>query len=64
VTNHAHPDFAPRYYTIEQALRARIADLQPHDALPSEAELAKEFQVSRMTARAAVMRLVADGLVP
>ncbi|WP_328347683.1 GntR family transcriptional regulator [Streptomyces violaceus] len=63
MTNHAHPDFAPRYYTIEQTLRARIADLQPHDALPSEAELAKEFQVSRMTARAAVMRLVADGLV-
>ncbi|GGY06739.1 GntR family transcriptional regulator [Streptomyces minutiscleroticus] len=63
MTNHAHPDFAPRYYTIEQALRARIADLQPHDALPSESELAKEFGVSRMTARAAVVRLVADGLV-
>jgi GntR family transcriptional regulator len=63
VTNHVRPDFAPRYYMIEQALRARIQELQPHDALPSEAELAKEFQVSRMTARAAVMRLVADGLV-
>ncbi|MCW7945177.1 GntR family transcriptional regulator [Streptomyces hygroscopicus] len=61
--NHVHPDFAPRYYTIEQSLRARIAGLQPHDALPSESELAKEFGVSRMTARAAVMRLVADGLV-
>lgn len=63
MTGHAHSDFAPRYYTIEQALRARIAKLQPHDALPSESELAKEFEVSRMTARAAVMRLVADGLV-
>jgi GntR family transcriptional regulator len=59
----AEPDFAPRYYTIEQALRARIVRLRPHDPLPSETELCKEFKVSRMTARAAVMRLVADGLV-
>lgn len=59
----AEPDFAPRYYTIEQALRARIKNLMPHDPLPSETELCKEFKVSRMTARAAVMRLVADGLV-
>ena len=57
------PDFAPRYYTIEQALRTRIMNLLPHDPLPSETELCKEFKVSRMTARAAVMRLVADGLV-
>ncbi len=59
----AEPDFEPRYYTIEQALRARISLLRPHDPLPSETELCKEFKVSRMTARAAVMRLVADGLV-
>jgi len=59
----AEPDFAPRYYAIEQALRARITLLQPHDPLPSETELCKEFKVSRMTARAAVMRLVAAGLV-
>lgn len=59
----AEPDFAPRYHTIERALRARISLLRPHDPLPSETELCKEFKVSRMTARAAVMRLVADGLV-
>jgi GntR family transcriptional regulator len=57
------PNFAPHYYTIEQALRTRIAGLQPNDALPSEADLAREFLVSRMTARAAMTRLVADGLV-
>ncbi|WP_207757502.1 GntR family transcriptional regulator [Nonomuraea cypriaca] len=56
-------DFAPRYYVIEQALRARVAAARPGDALPSESELSEEFAVSRMTARAAVQRLVADGLV-
>lgn len=56
-------DFAPRYHQIEQALRRRIAEHRPHDPLPSETELCAEFGVSRMTARAAVQRLVAEGLV-
>ncbi|GAB3983737.1 transcriptional regulator NagR [Actinoallomurus acanthiterrae] len=56
-------DFTPRYYAIEQALRARVAAARPNDPLPSEAELCEEFGVSRMTARAAVQRLAADGLV-
>ncbi|GLY07119.1 MULTISPECIES: GntR family transcriptional regulator [Actinoplanes] len=56
------PDFAPRYFRIEQALRARIAQSRPHDPLPSEPELAREHGVSRMTARAAVTQLVNDGL--
>ncbi|WP_327582404.1 GntR family transcriptional regulator [Nonomuraea sp. NBC_00507] len=56
-------DFAPRYFVIEQALRERVAAARPGDALPSESELSEEFAVSRMTARAAVQRLVADGLV-
>ncbi|MGO1591800.1 MAG: GntR family transcriptional regulator [Ancrocorticia sp.] len=55
--------FAPRYFEIAQALRARIAHLQPHDQLASDAELCTEFGVSRMTARAAVSQLVNDGLV-
>jgi GntR family transcriptional regulator len=55
--------FVPRYYEIEQSLRARVARLQPHSPLPSEAQLCAEFAVSRMTARAAVQRLVQDGLV-
>ncbi|WP_433462208.1 GntR family transcriptional regulator [Spirillospora sp. CA-128828] len=57
------PDFTPRYYAIEQALRARVAAARPHDPLPSETELCAEFGVSRMTARAAVQRLVNDELV-
>ncbi|MFJ9841370.1 GntR family transcriptional regulator [Kitasatospora sp. NPDC101155] len=56
-------DFAPRYHQIEKALRNRIAGRRPHDPLPSEADLCEEFGVSRMTARAAVQRLVAEGLV-
>ena len=55
--------FTPRYVAIEQELRARVASLKPHDALPSDAELCTEFRVSRMTARAAVKQLVEDGLV-
>jgi GntR family transcriptional regulator len=55
--------FVPRYYEIEQALRGRVARLEPHSPLPSESQLCTEFGVSRMTARAAVQRLVQDGLV-
>ncbi|MFI9640595.1 GntR family transcriptional regulator [Micromonospora sp. NPDC051925] len=56
-------EFAPRYYQIEQELKARIRTMQPHEPLPSEAALTEQFEVSRMTARAAVQRLVAEGLV-
>jgi GntR family transcriptional regulator len=55
--------FVPRYYEIEQSLRERAARLDPHSPLPSESQLCEEFGVSRMTARAAVQRLVQDGLV-
>ena len=56
-------EFTPRYVTIEQSLRARVATLDPHAPLPSDAQLCEEFGVSRMTARGAVQRLVQDGLV-
>jgi GntR family transcriptional regulator len=53
----------PRYRTIEQALRARIAGLRPGDPLPSDSQLCGEFGVSRMTARNAMHRLSEEGLV-
>jgi DNA-binding GntR family transcriptional regulator len=56
-------EFVPRYFTIEQSLRSRIAALDADAALPSDAQLCEEFGVSRMTARGAVQRLVQDGLV-
>lgn len=55
--------YTPRYVTIEQALRTRVAALDAHAPLPSDAQLVEEFGVSRMTARGAVQRLVQDGLV-
>ena len=55
--------FVPRYYEIEQILRARIATLSPGDGLPSDAALCAEFGVSRMTARQAVQVLTQEGLV-
>ena len=55
--------FVPRYYEIEQALRARVAALQPGDLLPSDAMLCAEFGVSRMTARNAMQRLAQERLV-
>ena len=55
-------DFTPMYHVIEQSLRARVATMKPHDPLPSESALCTGFAVSRMTARAAMLRLVADGL--
>jgi len=55
--------FVPRYFEIEQSLRERASLLHADSPLPSEAQLCEEFGVSRMTARAAVQRLVQDGLV-
>ena len=55
--------FVPRYFEIEQSLRARIAELAPDDPLPSDAQLCAEFGVSRMTARSAVARLAQEGIV-
>jgi GntR family transcriptional regulator len=53
----------PHYRQIERALRERIASLQPGMRVPSDAELSTEFGVSRMTARHAMQRLAADGLI-
>ncbi len=53
----------PRHVTIEQSLRGRVAALEPHAPMPSDAQLCEEFGVSRMTARGAVQRLVHEGLV-
>jgi GntR family transcriptional regulator len=57
------PSYLPRYRTIEQSLRERIASLRPGDSLPSDADLCAEFGVSRMTARSAMHRLAEEGLV-
>lgn len=53
----------PLHVRIEQALRARLDSTAPGDALPSEPTLAAEFGVARMTVRAALNTLEADGLI-
>jgi len=53
----------PHYREIELALRDRLAAMQPGERLPSDAELCREFGVSRMTARNAMQRLADEGLV-
>jgi GntR family transcriptional regulator len=55
--------YQPQYRQIEQALRERIATLPPGAKLPSDTDLCVEFGVSRMTARNAMERLAADGLI-
>ena len=55
--------YQPQYRRIEQAMRQRIATLQPGERLPSDAELQAEFGVSRMTARNAMQRLTEEGLI-
>ncbi len=51
------------YQKIEHWLRARILEGREGDPLPSEADLAVQFGVSRMTARQAIQNLAAEGLV-
>jgi GntR family transcriptional regulator len=53
----------PRYYQIEQAILEQIQKklIQPGAQLPSEAELAQQYQVSRITAKRALDDLVHQG---
>jgi GntR family transcriptional regulator len=56
---------APAYRRIQYDLQRRIEgrELQPGDAVPSERELARAYDVSLMTARHALAELERDGLV-
>lgn len=56
---------APLYFKIEMDLRKKIqaGDYSPGQLLPSERELVKTYDVSRLTVREAVNRLVAQGMV-
>ncbi|GAA2325919.1 GntR family transcriptional regulator [Dactylosporangium salmoneum] len=53
----------PLYVRIERELRARLAGARPGDPVPAESALAEEFGVARMTVRAALNALEADGLI-
>lgn len=53
----------PKYYQLEQALRARVGRLKVGTTIPAEMDLCKEYRVSRTTVRLAVDALVAEGLL-
>ncbi len=56
---------APLYFQIEMDLRKKIMDggFKPGHLLPSERELVRSYNVSRLTVREAINRLVSQGLV-
>ena len=56
---------SPRYQRIKDHIIAQIEDglLVSHDRVPSENELAQQFEVSRMTARKALEALLATNVV-
>ena len=58
-----HRGAAPAYRQIAQLLRSRIIGGKYTDRLPTDDELMQEFEVGRHTVRAAVARLVDEGLV-
>jgi DNA-binding GntR family transcriptional regulator len=57
--------YEPAYIQLASIIRAWIAngDLQPGEAVPSEASLTQRFGVARETARRAVALLRAEGLI-
>lgn len=61
----ATDQFIPLYYRIQETLRLRIVggEFQPGDRLPSETELARDYDTTRVTVRHALMRLAYDGLI-
>lgn len=58
------PSVETKQAHVSETLRQRIESgrLRPGDALPSEAEVCAEFDVSRTTARSALQELERDGL--
>ena len=57
--------FIPNYYRVEKFLRDRIrsGELKPGDPVPPESQLVQQFNISRMTVRQALSRLVFEGLI-
>lgn len=58
-------NYAPKYIVIKNYIIDRIksGDLNTGDQVPSENELSKQFNVSRITANAAIKELSMEGIV-
>jgi len=57
--------YAPAYLRVSEAIRARILrrELQEGEVMPTETELARQFEVNRSTVREALRKLESAGLV-
>jgi GntR family transcriptional regulator len=55
-------ELVPKYWQLQAILRQRCLEAVEGEQLPPEAQLCKEFGVSRITVRTAIDRLVRDGL--
>jgi GntR family transcriptional regulator len=53
----------PKYYRLKKILRDAVSEMQPGSMLPSEAELCKQYDVSRTTIRKALTDLNQEGLI-
>ncbi|WP_202710393.1 GntR family transcriptional regulator [Sporosalibacterium faouarense] len=55
----------PRYYQLKEIIRDMIENevLKPGDLVPTERELCKYHEISRMTARKAITELVHEGML-
>lgn len=57
--------YAPAYLRVSEAIRVRILrrELQEGEAMPTETELARQFEVNRSTVREALRKLESTGLL-
>ena len=57
--------YAPAYWRVSEAIRARILrrELAEGEPLPTETELARQFAVNRSTVREALRKLESNGLL-
>ena len=51
----------PKYYQVKSGILDLIVGLPPGTAIPTERELAAQFETSRTTVRQAIAELVVDG---
>jgi GntR family transcriptional regulator len=65
MTNLEKSSVRPLYVQLEDLLRRQIeqGDWRPGERVPSEQELARRYEISRMTARKALTMLVMDGVL-
>lgn len=53
----------PKYHQLREILREEIKFWEPHQSIPSEAELCRSYDVSRTTVRKALDYLIYEGLL-